>query len=187
MQSQAPGKARGKRSAWLILTPILVIGLYYATMYGVRRYVDSRVAAVGGMQLPDFDLVDRAGKRWTADGLRGKTVVLNFFRSRCHNCWEEREEVRQLAKDLDPERTVLLGIMMDEVQGYPAKVTEATLVRYGYEHPILMADQAFVDSFHGAGWAHVTPVTYVADRSGKVTGTFRYPYSPSDLQAAIDG
>ena len=33
--------------------------------------------------------------------------------------------------------------------------------------------EAFLDAFHGAGWSHVTPITYVADGSGAIVAALR--------------
>ena len=63
--------------------------------------------------------------------------------------------------------------MMDAVQGFPTEVTEKTLRAFAYQHPVLMADAAFMDAFHGSGWSHVTPVTYIADREGVVRASLR--------------
>ena len=47
---------------------------------------------------------------------------------------------------------------------------------------MLVADASFVDAFHGAGWSHVTPVTYVVDPNGRITHSLR---GRQDLPALI--
>ena len=90
-----------------------------------------------------------------------------------------------MAADVHPGRATMLGVMVDQVQGFPPEATAATLRRFAYRHPIVMADAAFVDAFHGAGWSQITPITYVVDANGVVTHAFRHPYSIDDLRAAI--
>ena len=53
-----------------------------------------------------------------------------------------------------------------------------------YDHPILMADKAFVDAFHGAGWAHVTPVSYIVDANGEIVDTLRGHQDLETLRSA---
>ena len=110
--------------------------------------------------------------------------MLNFFRSRCVSCVKERAAIRAMAEEGRATGLQVLSVMLDEVEGYPADVTSQTLARFAYQHPVLMADEDFVGAFHGAGWAHVTPVTYVLDAKGVVTASLRGHQSLETLRAA---
>ncbi len=159
--------------------------LYLGVMAGVRSYTSGRIARMEGAALPSFSLTSRDGVRFDNAALRGKPAVLNFFRSKCHGCDAEQADIRALVDEVHPARATVLGIMVDEVQGFPAAVTERTLQAFRYRHPILMADAAFVDAFHGAGWSHITPITYVVDAEGTVVASFRHPYELDALRAAL--
>ena len=166
--------SRRKRFAiWLPVALLLLFGAYQTVMYVVRRQVDGRIAAVVGKPLFDFELTDRDGRVFRSRELRGKVVVLNFFRSKCAGCVAERDAVRALVDRVDPAEVRVLGVMMDAVQGFTTEVTEKTLRAFDYRHPVLMADAAFMDAFHGSGWSHVTPVTYIVDREGVVRASLR--------------
>ena len=181
-----PRPARPMR--WIvasILAVAVLIGAYTGIMHVVRQHVTGLIKANEQKPLPDFVLTDEDGKRWTRESLLGKTVVLNFFRSRCVNCVLERDAIHQLAKEADKDKILVLGVMMDRVQGYPAAVTRETLARLGYQHPILMADEGFVDAFHTVGWSHVTPVTYVANPKGVIVKALRGHQDLETLRAAI--
>lgn len=179
------GSARVKRCLYFFAAAVILWGAYQGAMWGIRRYTSGLIDDVAGRQLPDFSLKDLEGRTVSKDSLLGKAVVLNFFRSKCHGCREERDDILRLARELDPERVALVGIMVDRVQGFPPEVTARTLAEFGYEHPVLMADDAFVDAFHGAGWSQITPVTYVADANGVIVRCLRYPYSIDDVRAAL--
>ena len=89
--------SRRKRFAiWLPVALLLLFGAYQTVMYVVRRQVDGRIAAVVGKPLFDFELTDRDGRVFRSRELRGKVVVLNFFRSKCAGCVAERDAVRAL-------------------------------------------------------------------------------------------
>jgi peroxiredoxin len=75
-------------------------------------------------------------------------------------------------------------VMTDRVAGYPPEMTKRTLERFAYEHPILMADARFLDAFHGAGWAHVTPITYIIDARGRITHALRGHQTLETLRSA---
>lgn len=151
----------------------LAFGLYQAVMFGVRQYVDSRIEKSVGTTVPDFAVVDLDGKTWRASELRGSWLVLHFFRSQCSQCVAERGAIKEFEQRIDPLRVRLLGVLMDRVEGYPEATTRATLALLDYHHPVLAADTGFADAFHGAGWAHVTPVTYVIDPAGRIVQSLR--------------
>ena len=174
-----------RRMVILVGGVIVLVGAYAGIMHLVRGHVTQLIKANEQQPLPDFDLVAVDGKRWTRESLLGKTVVLNFFRSRCANCVRERDVIRQLVDEVDREKVVVLGIMMDRVQGFPEEETRATLARFGYQHPVLMADERFVEAFHKVRWSHVTPVTYVANPNGVIVKALRGHQDLATLQAAI--
>lgn len=169
----------------LLFGGVIVLGAaYLAATSGVRWWVDGRLAAAHERTI-DLDLADTTGKRWTSAELRGKSVVLSFFRSHCEGCLEERDAIFALAALLDPAKARLLSVMMDAVEEYPPGVTAATLKRMDYRHPVVMADAAFVEQFHGTAWAHVTPVTWILDGEGRIVRHLRGHQTLAALQAAL--
>lgn len=176
----------GASALRIVLVIVAVFAVYQAVMYGVRRHVDGKIEASAGGRLFDFELEDMDGKVWRSAEFAGRKVVLNFFRSRCQGCRVEAPNVRELVRRVDPAKVAVIGIMMDEVQGYPIDATQKTLTDFGYEHPILMADAAFLDAFHGAGWAHVTPITYIANESGEIVAALRGHQRLDTLLAALE-
>lgn len=159
--------------------------LYYGVMAGVRIHVDTQVSRAMGKPMPEFALRDLTGKSWSNADLSGRTTVLNFFRSRCPNCLKERDVIAALVRESDPAKVQVLGIMTDRVvSGISEEMTAKTLARMAYEHPILMADRSFIDEFHGAGWAHVTPVTYILDGKGRITRALRGHQTLETLRSA---
>ena len=184
-EESGPGPRRVKRLVSFFVVAVVLIGAYPAFRWSLRQYTSGIIDGVVGQPLPAFALNDLDGSAWSTERLGGKTVVLNFFRSMCTGCRAEQGDVRQLARELDPDRVVLLGIMVDRVQGFSQSATDATLAEFRYEHPVLMADDAFVAAFHGRGWAQITPITYVAGPDGVVTHAFRHPYELEDLRAVL--
>lgn len=160
-------------AVWALAAIGLLWGGWQLVAWGVRTYVNSRIEQNVGHHVVDFELPDLDGHVWRASDLTGKTVILHFFRSKCVSCFAEAPTIRELEQRIDPEHGVLLGVLLDAVQGYSESTTQETLQKLGYTHPILVADEAFVDAFHGAGWAHVTPVTYIIGPNGEILHALR--------------
>lgn len=60
-----------------------------------------------------FDVRDMNGTRWTAAGLRGRVVVLDFWATWCPPCWAEIPWLRRLHQDFDDERVQVIGVSLD--------------------------------------------------------------------------
>lgn len=174
-----------RRTQAVILLPLLLIGAWYGGKAIVRAYVDEVIQASTGKQLPAFDLKDQAGESWSPERLRGKPVVLHFFRSRCHTCDLEAPDFRQLEQELPPEQATILHVMTDRVLGFPEQETLATIEKKQFQRPVLVADQAFVDAFHTVKWSQVTPVTYLVSSQGEVLSALRGKQTAPDLLAAL--
>ncbi|MGK0263037.1 MAG: peroxiredoxin, partial [Planctomycetota bacterium] len=54
-----------------------------------------------------------------------------------------------------------------------------------FTEPILMADVPFVELFHKAKWAQVTPITYVIDKNGIVRYALRGRQEAATVRQAI--
>jgi hypothetical protein len=63
--------------------------------------------------------------------------------------------------------------------------TAATIARKQFTEPILMADVPFVELFHKAKWAKVTPITYVVDKTGIVRYGLRGMQDAATIRQAI--
>ena len=158
----------------VLIGVVALVGVYELVTVLVREHVDGLISATEGRQLIDFELPMASGGTFDSALLAGKVVVLNFFRSQCVGCRAEEPVIKELYRRLDPDKAVLLGVMMDRVDGYfSEEVTRRTLQGFSYQHPIVFADHDFVEAFHGAGWKNVTPITYIADAKGKIIHALR--------------
>lgn len=162
---------------------VVVVG-YFVVPALVRSHVDGLIQASVGKALPPFAALDTAGQRWSADALRGKRVLLHFFRSHCHSCDLEAPEIRALEARL-PADVVLLHVMTDRVLDFPAEVTARTIADKAFGRPVLLADAAFVDAFHHVAWSNVTPITYVVDAAGVVRYGLRGRQSAAAIETAL--
>lgn len=174
-------RSMSRRTLFSLIIPVVLVVAYFGITSGVRAHVSGLIEHAVNKPLPEFTLLDRTGKTWTKADLAGKRAVVHFFRSHCHSCEVEAPAIRELEKN-KPDDVIWLHVMTDVVLAVTKETTEATIARKRFTEPILMADEAFVDLFHKASWAQVTPVTYVVDAKG----TVRYGLRGQQTMAAID-
>jgi len=174
-----------RRTLFSLIIPVVLVLAYFGVTSYVRAHVSGLIEHSVDKPLPDFALVDRAGKTWSKADLLGKRAVLHFFRSRCHSCDVEAPAIRQLEKN-KPDDVIWLHVMTDVVLDVSKATTAETIARKDYTEPILMADEAFMDLFHKASWAQVTPITYVIDAEGTVRYGLRGRQTMSAIETAID-
>ena len=181
-----PLRERGASKSGVALVVLLLLAYpaYLGVRAVIRAHVDDLIEASHGQPLPEFALKDRGGIEYTTDQLRGKVAVIHFMRSHCPNCERGKPAVSQLAAELG-EDEVLWSVMTDAVLDFDEADTIATIERSGFDHPILMADEAFADAFHKAGWAHVTPIAYFANDAGEIVASVRNPQTIEQLRAAL--
>jgi peroxiredoxin len=184
MTDSSGAPRRWRRTAIAIALPTIVAAGYFAVTAVVRGHVDGLIQHSVGQPLPAFRLVDRAGVVWSNADLAGRRAVLHFFRSRCHSCDVEAVAMRELEGRM-PSDTVLLHVMTDDVLEYPEELTAETLANKAFTRPVLMADEAFLDSLHRIAWSHVTPITYVVDREGVVRFGLRGAQSVASVEQAL--
>ena len=177
-------RASKRRALVTIVAVVVLVTAYFVVMAIIRAHVTGVIKSREQKPLPAFTLKDTTDRTWTRESVLGKTVMLNFFRSQCASCWKERKVIRQLVAEVDKDKVLVLGIMVDPAMGYPEAMTRDTLARFDYRHPVLLADSAFVDAFH-AGWAKITPVTYIANPKGVIVKALRGHQSLDTLRAAI--
>jgi peroxiredoxin len=180
----APAKPWQAR-AWLLLIAVLCIGpIYMAVMMGIRAHVTHEIVSNEKQPIPSFALRTLDGQTVRSEDLIGRTTILHFFRSQCATCFAEAPYIRALAGKLDPNVARIYGVFLDPVRDVDPAMSRETLAEMAFEHPIMEADAAFVDAFHGVAWSHVTPVTYVVDPDGVITRAIR-AHDPERLESAL--
>ena len=144
----------------------------------------------GERPAPDFRLPDQSGRQISLGSLRGRTVMLAFFSSRCRRaCAPEGRSLRTALRLLPPPaRPVLVIVSRDPSHDTPQS-TRAAVARWGLGSaaawhwllgsrarlaPVLRAYR--VDD-RGAG-ANATAPVYLIDRGGFERAGLLYPFPP---------
>jgi thiol-disulfide isomerase/thioredoxin len=113
-------------------------------------------AAIALPALPTLD-----GRTLTADSLRGKVVLVNFWATWCPPC---REEIPDLIKLQDKYRDtlVVIGISQDSI---PPDQVKAFATANGMNYPIVMDTEAIDNLFPAVS---ALPTSFFIDREGKL-------------------
>ena len=106
---------------------------------------------------PDFTLTDLAGKKLTLEGLKGKTVVLNFWFTTCPGCIQEMPELNELAKSYQGAPVVFLALGRDD-----AKEIKRFLKIHSFNYTHLQNAKAVGDAYK----VHTFPTSVVVDPQG---------------------
>lgn len=175
---------RGAVSRALLGIVALVV-LYFGARLVIRHYVDHEIEKNQGESLPTFSLRSLDGKTFTNADIAGKIAILHFSRSRCGSCEKEKPAIKAFEATLDPTAVVFVTLNTDPVMGFPLDDTKATIERSGFAHPTYLVDETFLNDFHGAAWAKVTPITYFVDRAGKIVTSLRGTQTVESLSAAL--
>lgn len=128
--------------------------------------VGSSVANLG-KKAPDFTLTDIEGKKYTLAGLRGKTVVLEWFNPECPfvKAAHGQGELQTMAKKVARKDLVWLTINSGAPgkQGHGADRNRAALNEFAMGNPILLDEDGAVGRAYGA---EKTPHLFIIDPKG---------------------
>lgn len=177
--------SRDRRVKLFLIALALVALGYAAVRIGVRAVVDREIEKHVGNVIPDFDLPMLDGTRVKRSDFAGKILILHFSRSKCGSCEIEKPEIRKFEQTLDPARVALLTINTDRVMGFAEDVSQKTVERSAFRHPTVFADREFLESFHGATWANVTPITYFVDTQLRTVKSLRGAQTADALTEAL--
>ena len=145
---------------WL-LVPIVVVPVVLLLLHGFSRDPAAIPSALIGKAMPSFSLVTLDGRTLTAEELRGKPVVLNFWASWCPSCVDEHAALLDAAQRYGNSVHIVGVLYQDSPDG--ARGFEA---RYGEPSwpTLLDPDGSLAIDFGVSG----PPESYVIDANGIV-------------------
>jgi cytochrome c biogenesis protein CcmG/thiol:disulfide interchange protein DsbE len=157
-----------------IITAALVTVLYFA-LGKDPQHIDSPLV---GEVAPDFAL-KAVGSGETIDlaRYRGKPVVLNFWATWCHPCWDEHPVLTENAQVMG-DRVQFVGVVFQDDE---KKIVDF-LQQRGWAYPTLVDDRGKTAIAYGIGGV---PETFFLDKHGRIVEKFVGPMTTESLQANL--
>ena len=127
------------------------------------RLPGSKTVKIGDL-VPNVRMVNLEGKPVSLNGLRGKTVVLNFWATWCPPCRNEMPMLESVAKEYQDKNVVIVGLDVGEA----AERVQVAVTELGVTYPIWLngintnSSQAVFQEFGGVG----LPTTVLIDKNG---------------------
>jgi thiol-disulfide isomerase/thioredoxin len=115
--------------------------------------------------LPDVTYIDTTGTAHTAESLKGKVVVVNFWATWCGPCKKEIPDLSKLYKKYKAQGVVMLGVLWND------NPSESELLNfqsdYEMEFPVVRQSSDIGLSFN---YPQALPTTFIFDRTGHRVG-----------------
>ena len=161
----------------LPMLAFVALAIYFALALRPGRDPHELPSAMIDKPLPAFDLAALdGGERVSAEALRGKVVVINFFASWCVPCRVEHPLLMRLATR---EHLPLYGI------AYKDKMEDSTaeLARLGDPYRRIGVDREGRTAFDFGVYG--VPETYVIDKAGHIRKRFVGPLNPDIVEKEL--
>lgn len=114
--------------------------------------------------VPEFEMTDLAGRRYSRESLRGRVVVLNFWFIACGPCRAEMPQLNQLVSEFASEKVVFLAPATDR----PAELRRF-LRRNKFDYQVVpQAEQLIRNVFAN----RIFPTHIVIDQNGAIVSRF---------------
>ena len=155
----------------VILAIILASGLLIA---GCSTAPEQRART--GSQAPDFQFQGLDGQSTSLSDLRGKTVLINFWTTKCPACVYQMPFIQQVYEEWSDKGLVILAINIGES---PSTV-KSFMESYGFSFPVLFDTRGDVALKYGI---RLIPVSLFIDKNGIIKAVKVGPFSS---KAAIE-
>lgn len=161
-------RVRGPLWAVLRLTPALALALAFilSTPAPVRAQGHELLPWPATRPRPALDAIDIQGHQWQWPALRGRAVLINFWATWCEPCLAEMPSLAQLARQMGPDRLMVLAVNVKEPEARIQRFVQQT----GLTLPVL-ADPA--GELTRAWGVTVFPSTVLVGADGRVRGVLR--------------
>jgi cytochrome c biogenesis protein CcmG/thiol:disulfide interchange protein DsbE len=162
----------------LIIGMLIVAAVVAILFLGLGKdpqHIDSPLI---GRPAPGFAL-KAVGSGETIDlaQYRGKPVIVNFWATWCHPCWDEHPVLTANAQMLG-DKVQFVGVVFQDEE---SKI-KSFLQQRGWAYPTLVDQAGKTAIAYGVGGV---PETYFLDKNGTIVAKFAGPMSADDIQTNL--
>lgn len=178
-EALARPRPRGWRRYLTLSNVILVIVLWWA----LPRLLPHLGAVVGVRSGPDmvpsYDYRSLTDEVLSADSLRGRVVLVNFWATWCTPCRVEMPLLESMYERHRAQGFVVVGLAVDQA---PTRTVEEYVRARGVTYPIAHVGGEAERRFGGVrGY----PTSFLLDRTGRIRHTVLGPIGPLSLEPAV--
>ncbi len=163
----------------VLIIGLLIIAAIVAILFvGLGKDPQAIASPLVGRPAPDFAL-KAVGTGETIDlaQYRGKPVIVNFWATWCHPCWDEHPVLTQTSQVLG-NQVQFLGVVFQDDESR----IKSFLQQRGWAYPTLVDQAGKTAIAYGVGGV---PETYFLDRNGTIVAKFAGPMSADDIQTNL--
>lgn len=133
----------------------------------------------GPSTAPAYSYVSLEGEELSAESLRGKVVLVNFWATWCTPCRVEMPALQRMHERHAPEGFVVVGLAVDRASTQAVRdFVREREVTYPIAHVGSEAEALF-------GGVRGYPMSFLLDRNGKIRHTVIGPVAPLSLEPAV--
>lgn len=133
----------------------------------------------GPSTTPPYAFVSLEGEPLSAESLRGKVVLVNFWATWCTPCRVEMPALQRMHDRHAPEGFVVVGLAVDRAS---TQAVRDFVRERGVTYPIAHVGSEAEAMFGGVrGY----PTSFLLDRSGRIRHTVIGPVAPLSLEPAV--
>lgn len=162
----------------LIIGMLIVAAIVAVLFLGLGKdpqYIESPLI---GRPAPAFALkAVGTGETIDLSQYRGKPVILNFWATWCHPCWDEHPVLTQTSQVLGSQ-VQFLGVVFQDDEGR----IKDFLQQRGWAYPTLVDQAGKTAIAYGVGGV---PETFFLDKNGTIVAKFAGPMSADDIQTNL--
>ena len=163
----------------VLIIGLLIIAAVVAVLFiGLGKDPQAIASPLIGRPAPDFAL-KAVGTGETIDlaQYRGKPVIVNFWATWCHPCWDEHPVLTQTSQVLG-NQVQFLGVVFQDDESR----IKNFLQQRGWAYPTLVDQAGKTAIAYGVGGV---PETYFLDKKGTIVAKFAGPMSADDIQTNL--
>ena len=163
----------------VLIIGLLIIAAIVAILFvGLGKDPQAIASPLVGRPAPDFAL-KAVGTGETIDlaQYRGKPVIVNFWATWCHPCWDEHPVLTQTSQVLG-NQVQFLGVVFQDDESR----IKSFLQQRGWAYPTLVDQAGKTAIAYGVGGV---PETYFLDKNGTIVAKFAGPMSADDIQTNL--
>lgn len=174
------------RTPWQRLRPHLTLWnlITVAVLVWATPRLLPHLGAVVGVEsgpatTPTYTFVSLDGEELSAESLRGKVVLVNFWATWCTPCRVEMPALQRMHERHAPEGFVVVGLAVDRASTQAVRdFVRERGVTYPIAHVGSEAEMLF-------GGVRGYPMSFLLDRTGKIRHTVIGPVAPLSLEPAV--